>query len=144
MIAGRDISSKLSSLMCSQPPGQIRTQLQKVLASTAFANAERMRRFLEFVVEHTLSSPNEHLKEMIIGIELYAGHGEFDPRITAVVRVDASRVRTKTPGILLVRRRRRSSRHRSPKGKLYAALFVKLPFRSIPRALQRPVSLNHL
>jgi TolB-like protein/Tfp pilus assembly protein PilF len=81
--------------MCSQPTGQIRTQLQKVLASTAFANAERMRRFLEFVVEHTLSSPNEHLKEIIIGIELYAGHGEFDPRITAVVRVDASRVRTK-------------------------------------------------
>ena len=70
-------------------------QLQKVFASTAFANAERMRRFLEFVVEHTLSSPNEHLKEMIIGIELYAGHGEFDPRISAVVRVDASRVRTK-------------------------------------------------
>ncbi len=54
-----------------------------------------MRCFLEFVVEHTLSSPNEHLKEMIIGIELYAGHGEFDPRITSVVRVDASRVRTK-------------------------------------------------
>jgi TolB-like protein len=81
--------------MCPQPPGQIRTQLQKVLASTAFANAERMRRFLEFVVEHSLSSPNEHLKEIIIGIELYAEHGEFDPRITAVVRVDASRVRTK-------------------------------------------------
>ena len=81
--------------MWSQPPGQIRTQLQKVLASTAFANAERLRRFLEFVVEHTLSSPNEHLKEMIIGIELYAGHGEFDPRITAVVRVDATRLRTK-------------------------------------------------
>ena len=81
--------------MCPQPPGQIRTQLQKVLASSAFANAERMRRFLEFVVEHTLSSPKEHLKEIIIGIELYAGHGEFDPRVTAVVRVDASRVRTK-------------------------------------------------
>jgi TolB-like protein/Tfp pilus assembly protein PilF len=81
--------------MCPHPPGQIRAQLQKVLASTAFAHAERMRRFLEFVVEHTLSSPNEHLKEMLIGIELYAAHGEFDPRITAVVRVDASRVRTK-------------------------------------------------
>src|ERR1700730_10518509 len=81
--------------MSPQSPGQVRTQLQKVLASAAFANAERMRRFLEFVVEHTLSSPNEHLKEMMIGIELYTGHGEFDPRITAVVRVDASRVRTK-------------------------------------------------
>ena len=54
-----------------------------------------MRRFLEFIVEHTLSSSNEHLKEMTIGIELYAGHGEFDPRITSVVRVDASRLRTK-------------------------------------------------
>jgi serine/threonine-protein kinase len=81
--------------MCSQPAGPIRTQLQKVLASNAFAHAERMRRFLKFVVEHTLSSPNEHLKEIIIGVELYTGHGEFDPRITAVVRVDASRVRTK-------------------------------------------------
>lgn len=80
--------------MWSQAP-QIRTQLQKVLASTVFANAERMRRFLEFVVEHALSSPNDHLKEMTIGIELYAGHPEFDPRITAVVRVDATRLRAK-------------------------------------------------
>jgi len=54
-----------------------------------------MRRFLEFVVEHTLTSPNEHLKEITIGIELYAGQGEFDPRTTAVVRVDATRLRTK-------------------------------------------------
>jgi len=70
-------------------------QLHKVLASPAFAHAERMRRFLEFIVEHALSSPNEPLKEMIIGIELYAGRGEFDPRITSVVRVDATRLRTK-------------------------------------------------
>jgi serine/threonine-protein kinase len=66
-----------------------------VLESTAFAQAERMRCFLEFIVEHALSSPNEPLKEMIIGIKLYAGHGEFDPRITSVVRVDATRLRTK-------------------------------------------------
>lgn len=81
--------------MWSQPPGQIRAQLHRVLASTSFAQADRMRRFLELIVEHTLSSPNEPLKEMIIGIELYAAHGEFDPRISSVVRVDATRVRTK-------------------------------------------------
>jgi TolB-like protein len=57
--------------------------------------AERMRRFLEFVVEHTLSLPDEPLKEMVIGIELYALHQEFDPRISAVVRVDATRLRSK-------------------------------------------------
>ena len=54
-----------------------------------------MRRFLEFVVEHALSSPNEPLKEMIVGMELYAGQADFDPRTTAVVRVDATRLRTK-------------------------------------------------
>ncbi|MCU1293582.1 MAG: Tetratricopeptide 2 repeat protein [Bryobacterales bacterium] len=43
----------------------------------------------------TLSSPNEPLKEMTIGAGLYASHGEFDSRITAVVRVDATRLRAK-------------------------------------------------
>ena len=81
--------------MWSQPQSSIRTQLRKVLASITFAHAERMRRFLEFIVEHALSSPGEHLKEMIIGIKLYAGHEEFDPRVTSVVRVDATRLRAK-------------------------------------------------
>jgi TolB-like protein/Flp pilus assembly protein TadD len=79
----------------SPAQGTIRAQLGKVLGSTVFAHAERMRCLLEFIVEHALSSPNEPLKEMIIGIKLYAGHGEFDPRITSVVRVDATRLRTK-------------------------------------------------
>jgi TolB-like protein len=81
--------------MWSQPQSSIRTQLRKVLASITFAHAERMRRFLEFIVEHALSSPGEPLKEMIIGIKLYAGHEEFDPRVTSVVRVDATRLRAK-------------------------------------------------
>lgn len=62
---------------------QVRTQLHKVLVSGPFANADRMRRFLEFVVEHTLSSPDKPLKELTIGIELYSA--DFDPRISAVV-----------------------------------------------------------
>jgi TolB-like protein/Flp pilus assembly protein TadD len=81
--------------MWAQPHAQVKTHLHKVLASAAFAQAERMRRFLEFIVQHTLESPNEPLKEMTIGIELYSAHGEFDPRITSVVRVDATRLRTK-------------------------------------------------
>ena len=47
---------------------QVRSQLRKVLGSATFAKAERLRRFLEFIVEHTLSSPGELLKEMIVGI----------------------------------------------------------------------------
>lgn len=54
-----------------------------------------MRRFLEFVVEQTLSFPNEPLKEMTVGMGLYSSRDDFDPRITAVVRVDATRLRSK-------------------------------------------------
>jgi TolB-like protein len=81
--------------MRPQSAEQIRSQVRKVLGSAAFAKAERLRRFLEFIVEHTLSSPSQPLKEMIIGSELYALHQEFDPRISSVVRVDATRLRSK-------------------------------------------------
>ena len=76
-------------------PEQIRTQLGKMLTSGTFAQAERMRRFLGFIVEHSLTSPDVPLKEIIVGIELYAAGGDFDPRVTAAVRVDATRLRAK-------------------------------------------------
>ena len=65
-----------------------------MLESNTFSKAQRLRVFLEFIVGHALSSP-DHLKETTIGIELYAAHQEFDPRISAVVRVDATRLRAK-------------------------------------------------
>ena len=37
----------------------------------------------------------DSLKEIAIGNELYATNGEFDPRLSAVVRVDATRLRSK-------------------------------------------------
>jgi TolB-like protein/Tfp pilus assembly protein PilF len=79
----------------TQPPQRIRTELDKILSSSTFASAERMRGFLTFVVEHTLSSSGEPLKEIIIGMELYSSREDFDPRISAAVRVDASRLRGK-------------------------------------------------
>lgn len=76
-------------------PDQIRAELGKVLASHAFASAGKIRRFLEYSVEHAIRSPQNSLKEIIIGNELYASNGEFDPRLSAVVRVDATRLRSK-------------------------------------------------
>jgi TolB-like protein/cytochrome c-type biogenesis protein CcmH/NrfG len=81
--------------MRTYSPEQIRAQLGRLLASKAFASAGKIRRFLEFTVEHAIDSPQESLKEIIIGNELYATNGEFDPRLSAVVRVDATRLRSK-------------------------------------------------
>ena len=76
-------------------PEQIRAELGRVLASKAFASSGKIRRFLDFAVEHAIHSGQESLKEIIIGNELYATNGEFDPRLSAVVRVDATRLRSK-------------------------------------------------
>ena len=78
-----------------ESPDRILAQLTKVLGSRAFASAERMRRLLQFVVRQSLRAPDEPLKEIIIGSELYTSNGDFDPRLSAVVRVDATRLRAK-------------------------------------------------
>jgi TolB-like protein len=76
-------------------PEQIRAQMGKLVTSRTFAQAERMRRFLGFIVEHSICSPDVPLKEQIVGMELYAAGSDFDPRMSATVRVDATRLRTK-------------------------------------------------
>ncbi len=76
-------------------PQEVRSELYKVLESETFSKAERLRLFLKFIVQYALATPEQPLKEMTIGIELYAAHQEFDPRISAVVRVDATRLRAK-------------------------------------------------
>jgi Tol biopolymer transport system component len=76
------------------PPSEaaVRAQLERVLSSTTFARAERLGRFLAFVVGETLAGRGETLKESVIASALYRGDtGGSD----SVVRVDARRLRDK-------------------------------------------------
>ena len=70
-------------------------QLDRLLASAVFANAGRMSRFLKFVVERTLAGEGERLKEYVIGVEVFDRDADYDPRLDAIVRVEAARLRTK-------------------------------------------------
>jgi TolB-like protein len=74
---------------------EIRRQLDRLLASPGFANAGRMSRFLKFVVEQTLAGEGERLKEYVIGVEVFDRDADYDPRVDAIVRVEAARLRTK-------------------------------------------------
>lgn len=74
---------------------EIRRQLDRLLASRGFANAGRMSRFLKFIVERTLAGEGERLKEYVIGVEVFDRDTDYDPRIDAIVRVEAARLRTK-------------------------------------------------
>ncbi len=73
----------------------VRRQLDRLLASSGFANAVRMSRFLKFVVEHTLAGEGERLKEYVIGVEVFDRDTSYDPHVDSIVRVEAARLRTK-------------------------------------------------
>jgi hypothetical protein len=49
---------------------RVRAQLDRILASAAFADADRAGRFLRFVVERTLDGRAGEIKESVIGVEV--------------------------------------------------------------------------
>src|SRR6516225_9760164 len=76
-------------------PQHVREELDRVLSSKAFADAERHRRFLRFVVEQTLDGRASEIKESVIGVEALGRNGSFDPKADPIVRVEAGRLRAR-------------------------------------------------
>jgi len=73
----------------------IRAELEKILASKTFLRCDRLSRFLRFTVEQVLQGQTDSLKEYTLGVEVFDRREAYDPRIDAVVRVEARRVRSK-------------------------------------------------
>src|SRR5215469_10384883 len=76
-------------------PQQVREELDRVLSSKAFADSERHRRFLQFVVERKLDGRVSEIKESVIGVEALGRNGSFDPKADPIVRVEAGRLRAR-------------------------------------------------
>ena len=79
----------------AQSPSQeaIRENLESLLASSIFSSATRSSRFLQYVVEETLAGKQEAIKESVLGFEVFDRVRDFDPRIDAIVRVEATKLR---------------------------------------------------
>src|SRR5215469_10311216 len=69
------------------------TQLNRILSSKAFRQADRLKRFLSFIVEETVAERGERLKEFVVGVEVFGKDETFDPRNDPIVRVQARRLR---------------------------------------------------
>ncbi len=76
-------------------PEAVRQQLERVLASETFANTGRLSRLLRYIVERTVAGEGEHLKEYVLGVEVFDRGDQYDPRIDSIVRVEARRLRAK-------------------------------------------------
>jgi TolB-like protein len=73
----------------------VRAQLEKVLASDAFATAGRHSRLLRYVTERSLAGEGDQLKEYVLGTEVFDRADSYDPRLDSIVRVEARRLRSR-------------------------------------------------
>lgn len=70
-------------------------QLQKIVDSQTFRSAEILKSFLKYVVEKSLGGHDSEVKEFTIASEVFGRKENYDPRIDSLVRVQATRLRTK-------------------------------------------------
>ena len=76
----------------------VRQELERVLQSKAFRNAESLSKLLRFIVERTLEGDTEGLKEYSLGSEVLGRGPAFDAQADPIVRVQAGRLRSKLDG----------------------------------------------
>lgn len=74
-------------------PTRVLAQLERILTSAAFVDAQRASSFLRFIVERTLDARTSEIKESIIAIEVLGRSPSFDSKTDPIVRVEAGRLR---------------------------------------------------
>ena len=74
---------------------EVGKELEKILSSDGFRDAEGLKRFLRYSVEHTQRGEGGQLKEYRLGVEVFDRESSFDPRLDPVVRMAARRLRSK-------------------------------------------------
>ena len=120
-----DESSSRASAACESEGANaaVRHELEAILASAPFRDAELLRRFLRYSVEHTLLGHGEELKEYRLGVDVFGRDSSFDPRLDPVVRMAARRLRAKLEEYYENAGREGALRIGMPKGG-YAAMFT--------------------
>jgi hypothetical protein len=71
------------------------TYLEKVLRSEVLSQAPGLVKFLEFVGHKVIEGHSDEIKEATIGGEAFGRSADFDPKVDAIVRVEAHRLREK-------------------------------------------------
>jgi serine/threonine-protein kinase len=80
----------------SEPESEaVLRQVERILTSGGFVNADRLCRFLRFTVEARLKGEQGQIKEYLIGREVFDRNDEYDPRLDPIVRVEARRLRVR-------------------------------------------------
>ena len=79
--------------LANELDARVLDQLNRIFAGKAFRQADRLKRFLKFIVDETIAGRGERLKEFVVGVEVFEKDETFDPRNDPIVRVQARRLR---------------------------------------------------
>jgi hypothetical protein len=77
------------------PGNTARLQVERLLQSETFRNADSQRRLLAYLTEKSLAGEADQLKEYTVGIEVFSKAPSYDPQHDASVRVQAGKLRQK-------------------------------------------------
>lgn len=75
------------------PKIEILNALETICASEHFVRAPQLQQFLKFIVTHSISGQERHLKAYTIAVEALGRSSDFDPDKNSIVRVEAVRLR---------------------------------------------------
>lgn len=87
--------ARLPEAIAPTAEANVRLELERILASPLFRDAEGLKRFLRYTVEQSLLGRGDQLKEYRLGLEVFDRGASFDPRMDPVVRMAARRLRIK-------------------------------------------------
>jgi serine/threonine-protein kinase len=106
-------------------PEDIRAHLADMLASPVFSKADRISRFLRYVVEASLEGRTKQISEYTIAVDVYDRPPSFDSRLDGIVRVEAGRLRSKLREYYETDGKNSAIRIEFPKGS-YSPLFKEI------------------
>ena len=73
----------------------VHSTLRKLESSPVFVHADRMLRLLRHIVEEVLAERADRINQFSLGLDVFDRDEHFDPAVDSVVRVEASRLRSK-------------------------------------------------
>src|SRR6476620_10671481 len=76
------------------PQDEIRSALERMLASPHLHLSERNRHFLDYVVRETLEGRGDRIKAYVVGVDVFGRGEDFNPGIDPIVRIEATRIRS--------------------------------------------------
>src|SRR5215469_6774135 len=75
--------------------GELLAEVERILRSEVFRNAEGLRRLLRFLAEKTAAGEADQLKEYTIGVDGLGKPATYDTHHDAAVRIQVGRLRQK-------------------------------------------------